>query len=327
MSTRMSLVLAATLAVVLHVTVVRSAQTDVVAEHLAAARAAAGDHHTRLLDFLCAEPEPPRSRLAGVTARPTPGVAEWHAEPAKVFDNLYFLGTTSLNAYAVTTSGGIVVIDPLYDYQVEDEVVGGLRKLGLDPADITHVVVSHGHGDHYGGARYLQQRYGADVLLAAPDWDLMLGNTRSAQAKPDRGGVVNDGQELQVGDTRIIFTLTPGHTPGTVSTLVPVRDGGRVHVAALWGGTAMRPPVAETYQQFAASARKFRAIAEAAGADVIISNHDRFDEAHQKIAMLATRGTDEPHPYVLGSDATLDYFDVVERCALAGLARATGSPQ
>ncbi len=254
------------------------------------------------------------------TARPAvPDVPEWHAEPAKVFDNLFFLGTQSLNSYAVTTSAGIVIIDPLYDYNVEDEIIEGLRKLGLDPADITHVIVSHGHGDHYGGARQLQQRFGAQVLLSAPDWELMLGN-RGSQPKPDRDGVVTDGQELSVGDTRITFTHTPGHTPGGISTLVPVRDGGRSHVAALWGGTAMRR-TREFYEEYAASARKFAAVVEAAGADVIISNHDIFDDAHRKIAALAERGVGDPHPFVIGREATLNYLEVVQHCAAAGLAR------
>ena len=69
------------------------------------------------------------------------------------------------------------------------------------------------------------------------------------------------------------------------------------------------------------------AITTSGGAGVIISNHDRFDNAHQKIAILVNLGSGEPHPYVLGSDATLDYFDVVEQCGLAGLARVTSSPR
>lgn len=306
-----------------------TAQTDEVERHVAAAEAAAGPHHTRLFNYLCRAPGPrTRPRPAGgQTARPAvptvPDVPDWHAEPAKVFDNLYFLGTRSLNSYAITTSAGIVIIDPLYDYNVEDEIVEGLRKLGLDPADITHVIVSHGHGDHYGGARLLQQRFGAQVLLSAPDWELILGDSRG-QPKPDRDGVMTDGQELSIGDTRITFTHTPGHTPGTISTLVPVRDGGRSHVAALWGGTAMRP-TREFYEEYTASAKKFATVVEAAGADVIISNHDIFDDAHRKIAALAERGAGDPHPFVIGTKATLNYLEMVQHCAAAGLARLDGA--
>jgi len=76
----------------------------------------------------------------------------------KVFDNLYFVGQTGFSAWAVTTSAGIILIDALWDYSVEDEVVGGFEKLGLDPGAIRYVVVSH---DHAGGASYLQSRFGA----------------------------------------------------------------------------------------------------------------------------------------------------------------------
>ena len=101
--------------------------------------------------------------------------ADWRREPARVFDNLYFVGMTEFSTWAVTTSEGIIVIDPVFDYSVEEAVVGGLRKLGLDPADIRYVIVSHGHGDHAGGAKFLQDSFGARVLLGAADWDLLEG--------------------------------------------------------------------------------------------------------------------------------------------------------
>ena len=305
--------------------IAQQTESPEVARHVEAARAAAGDDHPRFFEYLCRAPQPRPSRPAAgqAAARPArrepPARADWYAEPAKVFDNLYFLGTRSLNSWAVTTSGGIVIIDPLYDYNVQAEIIDGLRTLGLDPTDVSHVLVSHGHGDHYGGAQRLQQQFGATVLLSAPDWDLMLANTGS-QPTPTRDTVVTDGQQLSVGDTQLTFTLTPGHTAGTVSTLVPVRDGGRSHVAALWGGTAMRQNE-EFYTQYIAGARTFAAVADEAGADVVISNHAIFDAADEKIAALASRGAGDPHPFVIGEDATQNMFEMIEHCAQAGLAR------
>ena len=303
----------------------RQAESPDVQRHVAAARQAAGTEHTRFVEYLCRAPQPRASRPAARRAqtqaprRQPPPRSDWYAEPAKVFDNLYFLGTRSLNAWALTTSGGIVIIDPLYDYNVDAEILDGLRTLGLDPADITHVLVSHGHGDHYGGAHALQRQFGASVLLSAPDWDMMLANT-GGQPKPTRDIEVTDSQQLSVGDTQLTFTLTPGHTSGTISTLVPVRDGGRSHVAALWGGTAMRP-TEEFYTQYIAGAQKFAAIADDAGADVVISNHAIFDRADEKIEALASRDTGDPHPFVIGEDATQNMFAMIQHCAQAGLAR------
>jgi metallo-beta-lactamase class B len=284
--------------------------------HVDAARASAGDLHPRLFHYLCEVPEPPR----GGAAPPAPaGLPEWYAEPARIFDNLYFLGTRTLNAYAVTTSAGIVVIDPMHDENVELAVVVGLERLGLDPRDITHVIVSHGHGDHYGGAARLQRDFGARVFLSAADWDL-IRERQGSEPLPHRDGVIGDGQVLEVGDTRFHFTLTPGHTPGTVSTVFEVRDGGEPHVAAIWGGTAMDESLA-AYQAHAGSARKFAAVVREAGADVVLANHDIFDEAHRKIQTLAERPAGGRHPFVVGREGVLRYLEVVRGCAAAGIAR------
>ena len=62
-----------------------------------------------------------------------------------MFDNLYFVGTKIHSSWALTTSDGIILIDTLYEYASEDAIVGGLTKLGLDPATVKYVIVSHGH--------------------------------------------------------------------------------------------------------------------------------------------------------------------------------------
>jgi metallo-beta-lactamase class B len=104
-----------------------------VERHIAAARAAAGEHAS-MVDRLCPAPGVARPVQGNRTApQGTPPRESWHAEPAKVFDNFYFVGMTEFSAWAVTTSEGIIVIDPLFDYSVEDEVVDGLRKLGQIP--------------------------------------------------------------------------------------------------------------------------------------------------------------------------------------------------
>src|SRR3954469_4406280 len=142
--------------------------------HVAAAKAAAGTDHTAVFDLLCtAAAAPAAAAAAGPPPAPAAGPPprhRWHAEPVKVFDNLYFVGQSEFSAWAVTTSAGIILIDTIYDYSVEDEVVGGLKTLGLDPATIKYAIVSHGHGDHSGGAKYLQDHFGTRIVLSADDW-------------------------------------------------------------------------------------------------------------------------------------------------------------
>ena len=303
------------------------------APHVATAKAAARQDHVGLFKSLCVPPPPlpATGAPAQAAAQPSgpPPRAQWYAPPVKVFDNLYFLGQTGYTAWAVVTSDGIIVIDPLFDYSVEEEVVNGLTKLGLDPKAIKYVVISHAHSDHVGGARLLQDRFGARVVMSAADWDL-LATDPGAWPKAKRDVVATDGQRLTLGDTTLMLHFTPGHTLGTISTIIPVKDGGRPHVAALWGGTGFNwrsgspryitpdRPALFWYENYGNSARRFREIAAKAGADVLLSNHPNYDGTKAHLATLARRKAGEPHPYVVGSDSIGRFLTVAEECAKAG---------
>ncbi len=307
--------------------------TDSVEAHVAAAKAAAGNDHAEVFNNLCSAPapapaQPPVQQARPPAARPQgpPPQSAWHVEPAKVFDNLYYLGQSEYSAWAVTTSAGIIVVDTLFDYSVEDEIIGGLTKLGLDPKNIKYVLVSHAHSDHIGGAKLLQDRFGAHVLMSEADWNLAARNTQS-WPKPRRDMVVSDGQKLTLGDTTLTMYLTPGHTPGTVSTLIPVRDQGRPHLAAEWGGTGFNftitpdKPRRYWFETYASSADHFRDAVKKAGADVLIANHPNQDGAKAKLAALAKRKPGDPNPYVIGNDSVTRYVTMVGECARAGLLR------
>jgi metallo-beta-lactamase class B len=127
---------------------------------------------------------------------------------------------------------------------------------------------------------------------------------------------------------RLVLYDTPGHTPGTISTLIPVRDGERRHTAVLVGGTAFnfmgRGEDARWFREYIASAERLRALAADAGADVILSNHTRYDGSTTKIPALATRRPGDPHPYVVGAESVSRYMTVAAECARAGLAGVPG---
>lgn len=309
-------------------------RVDSVEAHVAAARTAAGSEYKALADRLCTPPQPPspaptasQPRAPGPPPRNT-----WYAKPAKVFDNLYFVGQTEYSAWAVVTSDGIIVIDPIFDYSVEEEVVNGLRTLGFDPTAIKYVLISHAHSDHVGGASYLQDRFNAKVIMSEADWAL-LDSTTTTWRKPRRELVATDGQRLTLGDTTLTLHLTPGHTLGTISTFIPLRDGSARHVAAYWGGTAFNwvtnrrayitpeRPDSFWFNHYIESAVRFRNLAKSAGADVMLSNHTDFDGSKTKLPALAARRAGESHPYVVGQPSIARYLTVAEECARAASLR------
>jgi metallo-beta-lactamase class B len=305
------------------------------APHVAAAKAAAGTDQILLFNQLCVPPPAAAPRPQATAGQPPapegpPPRSAWHAEPAKVFDNLYFLGMTEYTAWAVTTSEGIIVIDPLFDYSVEDEVVNGLTRLGLDPKMIRYVLVSHAHTDHVGGARLLQERFGAKVVMSAADWDLVATDPAS-YPKPKKDVVAVDGQKLTLGDTTLTLHLTPGHTLGTISTIIPLKDNGRPHTAMLWGGTNFnwrnnggaryitpQRPATFWYQSYSSSATKMKDVAAKANADVLLSNHSNYDGTKTKLPALMKRKAGDAHPYVIGGASIGRFLTVADECAKAG---------
>lgn len=326
--------------------------TDTPEAHVALAKAAAGEDYTNLFNFVCAAPAAPRGgggggggRGAGAGApgagaagagaagapapggrggaggggqRGTPDRSTWHAEPVKVFDNLYWFGQTEYSVWALTTSEGIIVFDAIFDYSVEDEVDAGMKKLGLDPTKIKYAVLSHSHPDHFGGGKFLQDKYGTKVYMAAEDWDV-LDRTYANQSRPKRDLVATDGQKFTLGDTTVTMYFTPGHTPGTISSVFQVKDNGKTHTVALWGGMGLNNDRA-TLTQYIASAKKFQDVARQAGADIILSNHTDWDRSKVNLPMLA-KGPISPNPYVTNNASVLRYLKVAEECATAKVMR------
>ena len=312
------------LGVALALSAVAAKADDAINAHLLAAKQAAGFEYTGTLARTCIAP------AYGVgTGGPrgvTPARDTWHAEPAKMFDNLYFIGTKVHSAWALKGSGGIIIIDTLFNYAIEDEMVNGLKKLHLDPHQVKYVIVSHAHGDHDEGAHLFQQRYGAHVVMGAADWDGLDKAADIPGGKPSRDIVGSDGQVISLGDLHVTLVQTPGHTPGTLSMIFTVKDHGKPVTIAYSGGTAIyaiykNVDGLNTYIQ---SQRHMAELAAAAGATVLMTNHSEFDNAWLKSRLVKVRSPGETHPYVVGAEGVGRYFKLLEECAEVAKARLAG---
>ncbi|MEO8483262.1 MAG: MBL fold metallo-hydrolase [Acidobacteriota bacterium] len=316
--------------------------------HVAAARAAAGMEFRNTFMNLCLPggggpgggargtapaPTGPRGAggqvptgRAGAAPGQAPDRANWYAPPFKVFDNLYWLGTRQHSSWALQTSAGIIVIDTNFAWATEPEIIGGMTQLGLKPGDIKYVVISHAHGDHDQGAAELQKRYGAKVVMGAADWTATLQRPATAAGGvPTRDIVVGpEGYTLTLGDTTMTIVATPGHTPGTLSYVFPVRDQGRTVTVAYSGGTLTGAfgTDGSRWDEYIASQQKVAKAAADAGASVILSNHSEYDGAYTKARLIAApRQVGETHPFVVGAEGVRRYFTVMTECATASKLR------
>jgi len=256
----------------------------------------------------------------------TPDRASWYAPPFKIFDNFYWLGTRQHSSWALQTSEGLIVLDTNFAWATEPEIIEGLTKLGLNPRDIKYVIISHAHGDHDQGAAELQKRFGAKVVMGAADWESTLQRPATAPGGvPTRDVAIGpEGRTLMLGGTAVRIVATPGHTPGTLSYVFPVKHEGQTVMVAYSGGTLTGAfgTNAARWDEYIDSQRRIAKAAADAGATVILSNHSEYDDAYTRARLIAApRQLGENHPFILGSEAVQRYFTVTAECATASKLR------
>ena len=315
--------------------------TNEIDAHVVTARTAAGQDYRGTFINLCLSnitggnrgtPErgaAPRGAAGrGAAAAPaTPDRAGWYASPYKVFDNLYWLGTRQHSSWALSTSEGLIIIDTNFAWATQPEIIDGLTRLGLNPRDIKYVIISHAHGDHDQGAAELQSRFGAKVVMGTPDWESTLQRPATAAGGvPKRDiAVGSDGTKITLGDTTVTIVATPGHTPGTLSYIFPVKDQGKSVTVAYSGGTLTGAfgTNAARWDEYIASQKKIAKVAADAGASVMLSNHSEYDGAYTKARLAGLkREVGEDNPFIIGPDGVQRYFTVMTECALASKLRA-----
>jgi metallo-beta-lactamase class B len=284
--------------------------------HLAAAKAAAGTDYVNLFNFQCYGPGPGGQRQVPGAPAPARGAGQAKGaaprQPGPPDPSTY-------HVWAITTSQGIIVMDTIFDYSVEDEVVNGMKKLGLNPADIKYAVVSHPHPDHDGGAFYLQEHFGTKVIMSPADWAVI--DARTNGTKPRHDLEATDGQKLTLGDTTVTMYILPGHTPGTISSVFQVKDGSTAHTVALWGGAGLNQDKASV-ENYIKAAQRFSGIAKQAGADIILANHTDWDGSKVNLPALAKKTPGMVNPYIVGNQKVLSFLKVAEECALSRVDQA-----
>jgi len=223
--------------------------------------------------------------------------------PIKLFDNLYFIGTTAVGSFIIDSGDGLVMLDTGNGEEDVAMMAGDMKKLGLDPSKIKAIFVSHEHFDHYGGVQYLRKNIcpEAKVVMSLVGWNMLQAAPMEwayIGTRPESVDIyVIDGMKLKIGDVIIQVVATPGHSPGCLSFIFPVSDNGEPHMAGVMGGSAVWPSQVEA-RQYKASVEYFKAFASRAGCDVGLYFHSQ----ERDFTALRKRKPGEPNPLVIGTD-------------------------
>ncbi len=125
-----------------------------------------------------------------------------------------------------------------YDLRAGEDLPTQMQRAGLEPANVTHVVLSHPHSDHTGevmsfasaqvwiGARDLEWAAGQSTVRAVHLWEFanaphLHRDIPSSLTGEGQGG---GGVDL-LGDGTLTLLSFPGHTPGSQALLVKLPNG------------------------------------------------------------------------------------------------------
>jgi metallo-beta-lactamase class B len=248
-------------------------------------------------------------------------------EPTKLFDNLYAAGNSETAVYALVSAAGTLLLDAGFENKAE-ALVAQLQKLNLDPASVKYILLGHGHADHFGGAKFFQEKYGTQIAAAAADWELMNPSRGARGSTPTKDVVLAEGQPFQFGDLSITPVAIPGHTPGSLAFVFPVKDKGQTRMAGWFGGAVLTTGILTTdaLKQYTQSLSHYLNVAKKLNVEVEVQNHPIFDGMPERLARLKAANPADPNPFVIGNDRYLKMWNIVSECIQAEIARREDNP-
>lgn len=204
--------------------------------------------------------------------------------PVHLYGNSYYVGVAGLSSVLIVTQDGLILLDGDMPQSVP-LLEANIKSLGHDVREVKLILVSHEHFDHVGGVAALQRDSGARVLAGAAAAKA-LGQGHPTESDPQYQAndkypypkvahveIVEDGQQVSLGDVTVTAHRTPGHTPGGTSWSWKSCEGGKclgmVYADSLtaFGFKGYRfTPVAETFRASIATVRNLPC-------DILVTTH------------------------------------------------------
>jgi N-acyl homoserine lactone hydrolase len=230
--------------------------------------------------------------VAGDISRWSPGINE--GKSMDFADNCYlikhaqgwFLWDTGIADAVAAMPNGLAPADPKATHWRRTKTLAAqLDQLGVKPADIRGMAVSHTHPDHIGNVELFPNTM-LYVQRAEYEWP---GTSNQPRFKPEHPVTLLEGDRDVFGDGSVTLLSTPGHTPGHQSLLVKlpksgaiVLSGDAVHFRANWDNRGV-PSMNTSKDQTLASMQKISDVMAKENAQLWI-NHDRAQRDGLKMA-------------------------------------------
>ena len=205
-------------------------------------------------------------------------------EPFKILGNLYFVGIHEASSHLIDTGDGLILIDTGYLsglYLLLDSIA----KLGFDRNDIKYIINTHWHWDHAEASGALSEMTGAKNVIGRYDAENV-----KRYLNPDI--LVSDGDKIALGNTKIEFMETPGHTKGTISLFFNINESGKTYRVGMFGGAGRNTLIPGNYEYDECVSDYLKSInrLRKEKVDLFIGNHVWNNDTEGKLKILKETG-------------------------------------
>src|SRR5688572_3982829 len=150
--------------------------------------------------------------------------------PHRVMDNVYYVGTTMLASFLITTPEGHILMNS--NYEASWPVIkAGIEELGFDINDIRILISGHAHPDHIEGDALVKEMTGAEVVVGRLEVPDVQAFKHPAGKKLPIDRIVDDGDTVTLGGTTLTAHLLPGHTKGCIAWSMDLEEEGKTYHA------------------------------------------------------------------------------------------------
>lgn len=232
--------------------------------------------------------------LGAVTTALAQGNPDWHKEfPAfKIAGNLYYVGTADLAVYLINTPQGNILINSDFLEDVP-AIKKSIEQLGFKYADTKIILISHAHGDHDEATGLIKKETGAKLMVMDAD---VPAEESTAPGRPgahvDRA--LHDRDTVELGGSKLVAHLTPGHTKGCTTWTMQERDGARTLNVVIVGSPNVNPGYVlvgnKNYPRIAEDYVQTFAVLKSLPCDIFLGAHGGYFGLKEKYEKMKAGG-------------------------------------
>ncbi len=242
--------------------------------------------------------------------------AQYRIPQIQIFDDVWFVGNHYVGQYLMKTPDGLVQVDAANNAnEVQTFNYPAMLSLGLSASyPLKAVFLTHGHGDHDGGANWIKNNVGTEIFLGSAD----TANKAYAPTPIDSTNLAM--RQMSIGGKNFWVLPTPGHTRGSTSAVLEVQDWGQTRRVLINGGQSMTNAIPAVAQYLDSIERTYTMV-KLLNVEGVMTPHIYWDGEGEMIRDIQARGRTQPSQHIYGHEAVVRQMVIARDCSAAWLSR------